>query len=166
MIPIGSMTIPGHADILLTTDSGEEFNSKVANIVRWPIKDNLKTSKVTYDAGTMWSSAKSSSGWVSVKISVPYEIELTGLEIHSQHSGQYHAAKAVRVSVRDPQGKFVEVAKAQLKSPDEKVKVAKTKGTVWQLEFQATETGIVVLRGLRFFSGDEELFPPLVPIKP
>ena len=166
LIPLGPMKIPDHAGVSVTTESGEEFGSKVGNIVQGPIKENLKTGKVTYDAGTMWSSAKSSSGWVSVKLTVPYEVELTGLEIHSQHSGQYHAAKAVRVSVRDPQGKFVEVTKAQLKSTDEKVKVAKTKGKVWLLEFQAGESGIVVIRGLRFFSGDEELLPPLVPLKP
>ena len=44
--------------------------------------------------------------------------------------------------------------------------MAKTKGKVWLLEFQAGESGIVVIRGLRFFSGDEELLPPLVPLKP
>jgi hypothetical protein len=40
-----------------------------------------------------------------------------------------------------------------------------TKGRVWQLELRADETGEVTLRGLQFFSGDDELFPPLVPYR-
>jgi hypothetical protein len=46
------------------------------------------------------------------------------------------------------------------------VTLPKTKGQVWRLEFQAGESQQVVLRGLRYFSGADELFPPLVPYQP
>ena len=147
----------------MTTVSGEDFGSKVGNIVQHQIRESKKTGKVTYESTSMWSSAKSKTGWVSVQVTFPFEIELTGLGVHSQHSGEYHAARAIRVAVQDTDGKFQPVTKADLKSIDDAVKFAKTKAKVWQFEFQAGESGIVVLRGLQFFSGDDELFPPLIP---
>jgi len=64
-------------------------------------------------------------------------------------------------------GKFRGVVKADLKSVDETVTLPKTKGRVWQFEFEAGEDGgCVVLRGLQFFTGDDELFPPLIPYRP
>ncbi len=167
IVPLGPMKIPGLPDgIKVTTDSGEEFNSKVSNIVQGQILPSKKIGAVTYDAKAMWHSAKSTTGWVSVKITFPYEVELTRLAVHSQHSGDYHAAQAVRVSVQDSERRFQAVAKAGLKSIDEMVNLPKTKGRVWQFEFQAGESGFVVLRGLQFFFGDDELFPPLVPYQP
>ncbi len=167
LVPLGPMKIPGQPDgVKVSTGSGEDAGSKVANIVQGQILANRKTGKVTYDAATMWHSAKSAKGSVSVQVEFPYEVELTRLAVHSQHSGEYHAAKAVRVSVKDTKGKFGPVAKADLKSADDTVKLPKTKGRIWQFEFQAGESGCVVLRGLQFFSGDDELFPPLVPPRP
>jgi hypothetical protein len=58
------------------------------------------------------------------------------------------------------------IAEADLKSADDSVMVPKTKGRMWRLEFRATESGVVVLRGLQFFSGNDEVFPPLVPYEP
>jgi hypothetical protein len=49
---------------------------------------------------------------------------------------------------------------------DATVEVPKTKGKAWRLEFRADESGAVVLRGLRLFSDEDELFPPLVPYEP
>lgn len=167
VVPLGPMKIPGHANAALTTESGEDLGTNVANLLQGAIKDNANTGKVTFDAGSMWSSAQSSTGWVTVKLTAPYEVDLTGVEIHSQHSGQYHAALALRVSAIGPDGKIVGVAKSALKSPDETVKWAKpkAKAKVWLLELQTTQTGVVVLRGLRFQSGDTDLFPSLIPTK-
>ena len=102
-----------------------------------------------------------------MQVEFPFEVELTGLGVHTQHSGEYHPARAIRVAVQDAKGKFQPVSKAvALKSVDDVVKLPKTKAKVWQFEFQAGESGIVVLRGLQFFSGDDELFPPLIPKQP
>lgn len=163
IVPLAPMKIPNHPDgPKFSTDSGEEFNTKVANLGTGPIGPNKK-GKVTFDVGTMWQSGKSKTGWVSVEVKFPHEVELSHVGVHSQHSGEFHAARAVRVAAQDAKDKFRQVAQAALKSPDEKVAVTKAKARVWRFEFQAGESQAVTLRGLRFYSGPDELFPPLIP---
>lgn len=167
VIPLGPMQIPGQPDgIRVRTDSGEDYGSKVDNIVQGEIRPSKKTGRVTFDGKVMWQSGKSKTGWVSVDLTFPYEAELTRIAVHSQHSGQYHPAKAVRVSVRGSGGDYGRIAEAELPSVDASVEVPKTKGKIWRLEFKADESGAVVIRGLRFFDGEDELFPPLVPYQP
>jgi hypothetical protein len=164
IVTLGPMTIPGQPQgPVVTTTSGETFGSKVGNIVQGQILPSKKEGKVTYDQRSMWHSAETKTGWVSVQVAFPYEVELTRVAVHSQHSGDTHAARAAKVAVRDGGAQFRQVVEADLKSVDEIVTMPKTKGRVWRFEFRAGETRFVVLRGLRFFSGEDELFPPLVP---
>jgi hypothetical protein len=168
IVTLGPMKIPNHPDgPKFTTQSGEEFSTKVTNLANGPVGPNDKVKgKVAFDTRTMWQSGKTKTGWVSVEVAFPYEVELTQIGVHTQHSGAYHAARAVRVAVADAKGKYRQVAQAALKSADEKVPLAKTKATIWRFEFQAGQSQMVVLRGLRFYSGDGELFPTLVPTLP
>jgi hypothetical protein len=103
---------------------------------------------------------------VSLEIRFPVEVELTKVGIHSQHSGKYHAVIAARIAVQGKNNTFREVVAAPLKSTDTTVALKKTKGRVWQFDFQAGPSKMVVLRGLRFYSGENEMFPPLVPYQP
>ena len=165
IVPLGPMIIPNHPGVpKYTTDSGEDFGTKVANLANGPLGSNKKEKgKVTFDAGTMWQSGKSKTGWVSVEVTFPYEVELSHIGVHSQHSGEFHAARAVRVSVPDAKDKLRQVVLAALKSADDKVAVPKTKARVWRFEFQTGESQSVTLRGLRFYSGTDELFPTQIP---
>jgi hypothetical protein len=165
IVTLGPLTIPNHPDgPKFSTESGEDFSTKVTNLARGPLGSNKKEKgKVTFDAGTMWQSGKSKTGWVSVEVKFPYEVELSHIGVHSQHSGEFHAARAVRVAVADAKDKFRQIAQTALKSTDEKVPVSKTKARVWRFEFQAADGQSVTLRGLRFYSGTDELFPPQVP---
>jgi Tfp pilus assembly protein PilZ len=166
IVTMEPMRIPGQpAGLVVTTRSGEEYGSTVANIVRGRIAENEKSDKVTFDAKTMWHSAKTETGWVAVQIAFPYEVELTRIVVHSQHSGQYHIAKAVRVALGDNGEHLRQVIETNLDSADGGVSFPATKGRLWQLELRADETGEVTLRGLQFFSGEDELFPPLVPYR-
>jgi Tfp pilus assembly protein PilZ len=166
IVTMEPMRIPGQpAGLVVTTRSGEEYGSTVANIVRGRIAENEKSDKVTFDAKTMWHSAKTETGWVAVQIAFPYEVELTRIVVHSQHSGQYHIAKAVRVAVGDNGEHLRQVIETNLDSADSDVSFPTTKARVWQLELRAGESGQVTLRGLQFFSGEDELFPPLVPYR-
>ncbi len=126
----------------------------------------MGTGQVTFDGSKMWSSAETQSGWVSLEVRFPLEVELTKVGIHSQHSGEYHAAIATRIAVQGTNNTFREVVAAPLKSIDTTVALNKTKGRVWQFDFRAGPSKMIVLRGLRFFSGENELFPPLVPYQP
>jgi hypothetical protein len=166
IVTMEPMRIPGQPDgPVVTTHSGEAYGSKIANIVRGRIDENERGEKVTFDAKTMWHSAKTATGWVAVQIAFPYEVELTRIVVHSQHSGQYHIAKAVRVAAGDNGEHLRQVIETNLDSADGGVSFPATKGRVWQLELRADESGEVTLRGLQFFSGDDELFPPLLPYR-
>ncbi|QEL15589.1 hypothetical protein [Limnoglobus roseus] len=166
IVPLGPMKLPDHPDgPKFTTASGEDFGTKVANLRAGPVGPNKK-GKVTFDAGTMWQSAKAAGGWVTVDVALPYETELTAVGVHSQHSGEYNAARAVRVSIAKEKGQSRKIAQVSLKSADEKVAIPKTKAKEWRFEFQAGESQAVTLRGLRFYAGADELFPPLVPSTP
>lgn len=168
IVPLGPMKIPNQPDVpKFSTESGEEFGTKVANLANGPLGSNKKQKgKVTFDAGTMWQSGKTKTGWVSVEVTFPYEVELTQIAVHSQHSGEYNAARGVRVAVPGAKEQVRQVVQTALKSADEKVPVPKTKARVWRFEFAAGESQSVTLRGLRFYSGADELFPPLVPSPP
>jgi hypothetical protein len=113
----------------------------------------------------MWHSDASPTGWVSVQITFPTQVELTRVGIHSQHSGKYHAARAVRISVQTEKGDFSRVIEQPLSSIDELVSLPVTKGQTWKFEFKAGETWMVVLRGLQFYSGENEMFPAVVASK-
>jgi hypothetical protein len=166
VVPLGPMDIPDQPTVRVSTGSGEDYGSKVGNIVQNEIRPNVNTGKVTFDPKTMWSSAKGKTDRVAVELTFPYEVELTRIAVHSQHSGRYHPAKAVSVSVGDGGGRYRPVASAEGISPDAVVDVPKAKGKTWRLEFRTDETRCVVIRGLRFFAGEDEVFPTLVPGQP
>jgi hypothetical protein len=132
-------------------------------MLRGEIKPSLVTTNLsTFDPGTMWHSEHSSSGWVSCDLTFPLPITLTRIAVYSQHSGRYHMAHCVRVWANS-KNDFREVALRNLPSPDSVVEFAATKARIWRLDLQAGQTGMVVLRGLRFFCGENELFPRPVP---
>jgi hypothetical protein len=167
VVPRPPVTIPDQpSGVRVTTSSGEDFGSKVVNVVGHEIRPNHKTDQVTYDPKTMWQSAASKSGWVAIEVAFPYAVELTRIAVHSQHSGQYNAARAIRVAVRGDGGDFRPVTSADLKTADDSVTLPKTRGQSWRLEFQAGESNSVTLRGLQFFAGDDEVFPPPLPYQP
>jgi hypothetical protein len=55
------------------------------------------------------------------------------------------------------------VVEKRLESADASVSFPAAKGRTWRLQFKAGESKIVVIRGLRFFLGEREAFPSLVP---
>lgn len=160
---LGPMTIPGQpGGVKVTTKSGEDYFSKVTNIVQNEIQPNKKSTRITYNPKTMWHSAPTTTGRVSIEVTFPGEVELDCLQVHSQHSGQFHLAEALKIAAGDASGQFTPVIESELKSPDDQVTFPRTKATTWQFEFRAGESRMVVLRGLRFFLGEDELFPPPV----
>ncbi|MDD2716628.1 MAG: hypothetical protein PHW04_12120 [Candidatus Wallbacteria bacterium] len=164
IVPIWPMKIPGQPDgwWTISTDSGEEYESKVSNLQIGLICPNRKDGTVTYDSSAMWHSAKTGTGWVSLQISFPKGVDLSRIVIHSQHSGEYHIAKAALLAVKKAAG-FSRIIETDLDSADAVIVFPPTGGRVWKLDLRAGESGYVVLRGLQFFSGAEELFPPMLP---
>jgi hypothetical protein len=164
VVPLGSMDIAGQPPNLVTatTPSGEMYGSSVSHVVQG-ILEPSRGPGVTYDPFAMWHSDVTPTGEVSIELAFPVEVALTEIRVHSQHSGLYHAAVAVRIEARPPDSDFVEVARRAI-GIDDSVKFPQTSARVWRLSLSATESNMVVIRGLQFFIGADEVFPPFVPL--
>lgn len=170
IICLGPMKIPGQPDgIQVTTNSGETYGSHVANIVQGHILPNCLPPELanrpgasTFDPRWMWHSDAAASGWVSAEVTFPGPVELTAVSVHSQHSGKYHIAEETRITATTDDG-AKQIAVMPLKSADQRLSFAPTGARTWRFDFRAGQSQTVVLRGLRFFRGDEEIFPTLVP---
>jgi hypothetical protein len=140
-------------------DSGEAFNTKAQNVVQKTIMPSKP--EFGFNNQQMWHSAQTQNGWVSLTLTFPTEITLSGMGVHSQHSGQAHAARAVRI---EPQvrGNWHQVLQTNLTSIDQKVTFQPATAQVWKINFQAGPSKWVVIRGLQFYSGNEEVFPPMI----
>jgi hypothetical protein len=167
IVTLGPMQIPGQPDgVKVTTASGEALGSKVRNIVQGYILPSENTDSVTFDPHRMWCSKPSPTGWVSVTVEFPFDVQLSGVAVHSQHSGKYHAAEGLRIGVEEKGGVAARLVQRPLRWVDERVAFPPTKAQTWKFDFRAGSSGIVVLRGLQFFDRDDEVFPPLVPWTP
>jgi hypothetical protein len=122
------------------------------------------TPQVGFDPATMWHSAPlpSGQGWAIVEISFPEAVALSQIRIHSQHSGQFHAAQQVQIHRLSAAGAFDLVKQEALSQPNAIVSFSEAKAQVWRLSFRGQPGGHVVLRGLRFFQGSHEWDPPAV----
>ena len=135
----------------------------MSNIVHNQIKPS-KGPGVNYDAQTMWSSAPSETGWVSFDLAFPFPVTLAKIGIYTQHSGQYHPANRGRVQVKKTDADdFRDVVENDLRTVNALITLPETRGKTWRVHLRAGPSKIVVVRGLRFFSPKEEIFPPPVP---
>jgi hypothetical protein len=157
------MVIPGQLpySITATTSSGEEYGSSVGNMLLGPLVPSSGPGN-TFDPEIMWHSGEATDGWVQADVTFPCPVELSGVGVHTQHSGKFHAARAVQILV--PSGdSWRQVVDSELPAVDEVVSFASTTAQVWRFRFEAGESNRVVVRALRFFSGETEIFPPLLP---
>lgn len=164
VISLGRPGIPGQPDrVAMTTDTGSE-DGRVTNIVQsWYIPTIEQNDALRFDHRLIWRSAKTSTGWITIQATLPYESTLTGLGIYSGDNRGNHTACSLRISVHIAAGQFRQITAVKLSSPDEVITFSKTKAQVWRFEMETGSSQQVFLRGLRFFSGREEFFPPQIP---
>jgi len=160
---LGPMEITGQPSgvVQATTASGELNNSSVSKIVQGRIEPSHGPG-ITFNPRSMWVGDATTTGWVSAEITFPLPVRLSRVGIHSQHSGKYHAAIAVRIEAKLGNA-YREVAERKLGSVDDHVSFRLRTARQWRLYFQAGKSKRVVIRGLQFFSGKKEVFPPFVP---
>lgn len=163
LAPLGPMTLPGQPDFYpeITTSAGEDLSSKITSIVREQIKANTGPG-ITFDPGTMWHSRPLPDGMAVLEITFPLPVRLTGVGIHSQHSGKYHEASAVRIASHD-HGSKPQLVDQLLSDVNEIVTFPATTARRWTITLTSGPSKIIVLRGLRFFDGSEEIFPHMIP---
>jgi hypothetical protein len=141
------------------TDFGETFGSRVSNLVEIQRVIRANVASVGFDARSMWHSGPVNElGWVSLEVVFPTVVTLDRVRVHSQHSGKHHRAGPVQVEVSNAQGAFTAVKTQTVSKADSDISFAPTAGKAWKLAFHGDE--YVVIRGLRFFIGNEEFYPP------
>jgi len=160
---LGPMDLPNHPLIEVETSSGETYSSSVQSIVHLRIKPSIDRGEVEFDHKSMWHSAKQDDRIASVTLKFPIPIELDRIKVYSQHSGKSHEANGVTVSSVGEGAEVTEIGTSAIDFPDGEITFSKTKAQHWKLDFQAGKSRAVVIRGLRFFNGDQEFYPPLVP---
>lgn len=151
--------------VVISTNSGENCYSKVSNIIQHIIypSNNIGDYTKSYNYENMWHSDSTTTGWVSVELTFPQEIVLTGIGVHSQHSCEYHAAESIRINAMVNGTNFSIVGDFSLERVDQKVVFNDTVSKTWKFDFQVKDSDKVVIRGLQFFSGDNEIYCPLIP---
>lgn len=162
IVPLGPMTLPGQPDFYpqIVTTAGEDVGSKVINIVREEIRPSAGPG-ITYDPGTMWHSKPLPTGKATLDITFPFPVTLTGIAVHSQHSAIDHEVTAARIEILDSGRRLV--IDQPVKSVDETVQFTPSEGAKWSVTLTAGTSNILVIRGLQFFNGDNEICPHMVP---
>jgi len=160
---IPSMKLHGHPDFepVISTESGEANFSSVKNVIGREILRDAGPG-VTFHARYMWASEDSRTGWVSLDVLFPGEVRLNQIVVHSQHSGKYNKAHAVRIEVKSGES-FRLIKSSPLADSDAVVSFSDATARHWRLSFQAGATKRVCLRGLQFFADDAQLLAPRVP---
>ena len=114
---------------------------------------------VHFDRRNMWHSESLQTGWATIELTFPLEVTLTAIGVHSQHSGRYLAAESICVKAESATG-YQDVTVVPLPDADALVQFPATSARKWRVLFRAGSSNKVVIRGLRFYSGTNELFPP------
>ena len=159
---LGPMGIPGQpaAGVKVSSPSPPDCKSSPATIVQNQIRANRMD--VTFDRRTMWVADGGDSGWTQALIEFPFEVALTRVTIHSQICGITHEAKAARIeTVSGDEARTV--SERPLASPDAEIRFPVTRARTWRVHFEAGDSGKVLIRGLRFFNDEDEVFPPFIP---
>lgn len=165
IITLGPMTIPGQTDgILAETKSGETYNSSVSKVVSGQILPSELGGIHRFDGKTMWHSAELPKKTAVIDLTFPGEVVLTRFILYTEHSGEAHRAEEVRVGVQNAEGNFDPIVSQVVASSDEEVELPEpVRATKWRVTLKTGESKYVVVRGIRFFSGEMELFSPIIP---
>lgn len=155
--------LPGRPQdrIEIVSLSGEAVGSFARNLVRRKIVPNVpsETNKqgINYNKKSMWHSDDTGTEWRTLEITFPVETKLTGVRIHSQHSGRIHPVKEFRASTVATDGDEV-VVTSSVKADNQLITFPAASGRRWKLDFKPSKTKKVALRGLQFYYNETELY--------
>ena len=128
---------------------------------RWILSSHPETGFV---GGRMWHSAEANEeGWVSLDITFAMPVELDRVIVYSEHSGEHHRAELVQIERETSPGSYEFVKRVSPPGCDAELEFATAEAWRWRIALRAGRSKMVVVRGLRFFKGDYEWFPPLGP---
>lgn len=149
-------------ELTFYTGSGSAWGSDVTNLSK---RDLIKPNRpvghadIAYDPSRMWHSpGVGPNVWVSFEVTFPYPVNLSAVKAYTQHSGAYHKADEIQVE-RFNGTSFQFVTRVSSPTAETVVTFPGIQSQRWLFAFRAGSSGAVVVRGMRFFSGDQELFP-------
>ncbi|MDB5386829.1 MAG: hypothetical protein JWM11_2475 [Planctomycetaceae bacterium] len=120
---------------------------------------------VNFDFNLMWHSLRNlPNNEGEIQITFPFEVRLSGISIHSQHMALDHEATGVRLQIMDGDRRRV-VVERPLTKIDELVSFPPATGQKWSLLLKGNKSQTLIVRGLRFFDGGQEVFPHQVPYR-
>jgi hypothetical protein len=164
IVTLGPMTLRGQPDFYAkaTTNGGEEAGSKIGYALSEEIFANIGPG-LNFIPSTMWHSLHNlPRGSADVEITFPVPVRLSGISFHSKHSNMDHHIASVIVRTAD-KGTERQVVAKSLNKFDELVTFQPAISKKWQLNLTPGPSGTLVVRGMRFFDGGEEIFPHQVP---
>ncbi|MGE3850140.1 MAG: hypothetical protein AB7K09_00215 [Planctomycetota bacterium] len=146
---------PGADRIRVRTNGGEAYNSKVQNVVHTAILPNAK-----FDAASMWHSDELGNDlWVWLEFTFPQVVTLSAIRLHTEHEQRWHEANAVRVEVAAGNS-WRELTRGGIDSDDALISFDATAATVWRVHLMADHQKRISVRGVQFYNGQQELYPP------
>ena len=160
---LGTMELPKHPLVQVKTIDGETQKGSVDNIVHSRIKPSMDHGKIEFDPKTMWLSAPQDDGVASVQLTFPMEVALDRIKVYSQHSGKHSGITGVRVSTFNKTNEPTAVAASKIEDPDGEINFEQATSQKWKIDFRSGKSKKVAIRGLRFYNGEKEMFPPSAP---
>ena len=158
-----AINLPGQPEyrVRATSTSGASEGTVPENAVNRSI-----WAQNTFNAETMWVSGDADgSGWVPLTVEFPLDETVDWVSIHSRHQNDLNPVEAARVEVW-LNGQFVELVEKSITSPDESVTFPSKTSGIWRFAFKAGASGRVTIRGIQFYDGNVQLYPPLFPYSP
>lgn len=148
------------------TGFGEIHGTKITNL-----NDHYNSRRIAannaatgFQANTMWHSDNANDkGWVSFEITFAVPVLLNRIKIYTQHSGKYHEATAIQVEYLNNSGTFEAIKQVSLPAPNGEISFSPQKTNRWKIALKAGNSKQVVVRGIRFFLNDDEIFAPITP---
>ncbi|MEO1982504.1 MAG: hypothetical protein ABGZ24_18500, partial [Fuerstiella sp.] len=98
----------------------------------------------------------------ALTLKFPFPVELSSMRIYSGHSGAYHPVTSASVMVPGDGGNYRELGSSDFQSLDGQVMFDTTESRSWRLALTPGKSRKVVLRGIRFYSGDIDIFRPAI----
>jgi hypothetical protein len=161
--------IPEEKPFAIITQSNcpELLGSKTQNVVHKQILtfDFPKTEKGIkgFDADSMWMTKVTAAQWGTLDIHFPIGVVLTKICLHAGCGENLYAIKKIKLQTIQGE-KVSDLAETSISAPNTFVSFEACSTDHLRLSFQASDEGTVILRGIRFFSKDCEIFCPDYPI--
>ncbi|MTB52096.1 M66 family metalloprotease [Lewinella sp. W8] len=148
------------------TTSKETHGSSITNL-----DDHYSSRRIAannaatgFRADTMWHSGPANElGWVSFEVTFALPVLLNRIQVYTEHSGQHHAAAAMQLEYLNAANTFEVLGQEAIPGANWAISFSPQQTHRWKIALRAGGSGRVVVRGIRFFLNEEEVFAPVTP---